>query len=72
TALFTVVVKDDNGAKDEQIISIDIKGTNDAPDIVRGKFTGTVKEAGENTEGKDTVTGRVIAKDVDDTQDELT
>ncbi|WP_394149711.1 VCBS domain-containing protein [Vibrio maritimus] len=72
TALFTVVVKDDNGATDEQVISIDIKGTNDAPDIVRGKFTGTVKEAGENTEGKDTVTGRVIAKDVDDTQDELT
>ncbi|WP_326492009.1 VCBS domain-containing protein [Vibrio maritimus] len=72
TALFTVVVKDDNGAKDEQVISIDIKGTNDAPDIVRGKFSGTVKEAGENTEGKDTVTGRVVAKDVDDTQDELT
>ncbi|MGR5527902.1 VCBS domain-containing protein [Vibrio maritimus] len=72
TALFTVVVKDDNGAKDEQVISIDIKGTNDAPDIVRGKFSGTVKEAGANTEGKDTVTGRVVAKDVDDTQDELT
>ncbi|MGR5296628.1 VCBS domain-containing protein, partial [Vibrio mediterranei] len=62
---FTVQVEDEQGAVVTQIISVTVKGTNDAPVIDSAKDIGRVREAGDGVEGKDVTRGRIEASDVD-------
>src|SRR6185503_5676216 len=41
---FTVTVTDDKGATDTQLVTITVKGTNDAPVVSSGVQSGTVQE----------------------------
>src|SRR4029077_2279656 len=57
---FTVTVTDDKGATDTQLVTVTVKGTNDAPVISSGVQSGTVQEDTQLT-----ASGQVTATDVD-------
>src|SRR6185436_13193326 len=57
---FTVTVTDDQGATDTQLVTVTVKGTNDAPVISSAAQSGTVQE-----DVTATASGQVVATDVD-------
>ena len=67
TESFTVTVADGLGGTDTQEVVVTITGTNDAPviDASTTDATGTVIEAGLETEGTAQATGSITASDID-------
>ncbi|WP_375665241.1 VCBS domain-containing protein [Stutzerimonas kunmingensis] len=61
TDTFTVIATDEFGATDEQVVTVTITGTNDAPIIAEGGAAGSIRE----DDAELTVTGTLIASDVD-------
>ena len=67
TETFRVTVDDGLGGTDTQDVVVTIRGTNDAPviDASTTHATGTVIEAGLDTEGTASATGSITASDID-------
>ncbi|MEF8699739.1 MAG: VCBS domain-containing protein [Candidatus Accumulibacter sp. UW20] len=72
TETFTARVTDNRGGYAEQVITVTVQGTNDAPVVLPGdaSFTGTATEAGHADDGTaipgvSVATGTFVASDVD-------
>ena len=66
--IFTVRVTDDYGAHADQVVNVTVTGTNDAA-VITGDDSGSVTEATSANPGTPTVTGDLMATDIDNEND---